>query len=260
MFMIDLHLDSAKLMRFAHMQGHPLSSDGDFGYAAHAWLAAALGDLAPRPFRLFERRDGLHLLGYAMHDAGELRNHAQIFAEPIALQVCEWSSAAAKSMPETWIRGQRLGFEIRACPVSRRERERDVYLAALDRAKTNHTSLPIREEVYFNWLVQKMRAATQSGGDFLDVAAKSHMPTVEFLPGWVSVVGFRRVKVLRRNKGKTNSSKKTIERPDVIFSGELIVRHPDEFSFLLNRGVGRHRAFGFGMLLLRPPGMAAFRR
>jgi len=31
------------------------------------------------------------------------------------------------------------------------------------------------------------------------------------------------------------------------------VRDPTGFAALLARGVGRHRAFGFGMLLLRPP-------
>lgn len=55
MYMIDLPLDPAALARFAWRHGHgggraPL--DEDFGYAAHAWLAAALGEQAPRPFRL----------------------------------------------------------------------------------------------------------------------------------------------------------------------------------------------------------------
>ena len=34
--------------------------------------------------------------------------------------------------------------------------------------------------------------------------------------------------------------------------GTLTVGDPDAFSRLLARGIGRHRAFGFGMLLLRP--------
>ena len=41
-------------------------------------------------------------------------------------------------------------------------------------------------------------------------------------------------------------------RPDVTFRGTLQVTDPDRFHALLARGVGRHRAFGFGMLLLRP--------
>lgn len=40
--------------------------------------------------------------------------------------------------------------------------------------------------------------------------------------------------------------------PDALFSGVLRVADPDAFAALLARGVGRHRAFGYGMLLLRP--------
>jgi len=253
MFMIDMHLDSAKLMRFAHMQGHPLTPDEDFGYATHAWLAASLGDLAPQPFRLIERPDGLHLLGYAQHDAGELCEHAQTFAEPIATNVCNWSSVASKLMPAGWKTGVRLGFETRVCPVSRRIRERDVFLSALERAKENGVAPPNREKVYLDWLVQRMRAAKKPGGSFLDVMGQTHPPVVELSPKRLAIVGFRRLKVLRRCKVKGHSKQRGIERPDVIFSGELVVRRPKEFGELLKRGIGRHRAFGFGMLLLRPP-------
>ena len=254
MFMLDMHLDSAKLMRFSHMHGHPLSPDEDFGYAVHAWLAAALGGLAPQPFRLFERSDGLHLLGYAQHSAHELCDHVQTFSEPMAAEVCRWASVASKSMPDTWAKGRRVGFEVRACPVSRKERERDVFLSALDRAKASGAYLPSREIVYLDWLVQRMRAATESGGDFVDVRGEGHAPVVEFLPEHISIVGFRRVKVLRHGRSRNPSNKHGIERPDVIFSGELIIRNSQEFGGLLKRGIGRHRAFGFGMLFLRPPG------
>ncbi|MEE8524028.1 MAG: type I-E CRISPR-associated protein Cas6/Cse3/CasE [Thermoanaerobaculia bacterium] len=47
------------------------------------------------------------------------------------------------------------------------------------------------------------------------------------------------------------------ERPDALLTGTLEVTDPDAFATLLARGVGRHRAFGFGMLLLRPPGSGA---
>lgn len=253
-FMTEMHLDPAKLMRFVHMQGLPLSSDGDFGYAAHAWLTAAFGGLAPKPFRLFERRSGLRLLGYSRHDGEEMHRHAQTYAEPIASEVCSWNTLAAKPMPEVWGTGRRLGFELRACPITRRERERDVFLAALERAKARGETPPSRETVYMKWLFQTMKAATEPGGDFVEQTGKPCEPTLEILPNRLSIIGFRRVKVLRRGKGTGAGAKKAIERPEVIFSGELVIRRPEKFSELLSRGVGRHRAFGFGMLLLRPSG------
>ncbi|GHE81823.1 hypothetical protein GCM10019059_44550 [Camelimonas fluminis] len=44
-----------------------------------------------------------------------------------------------------------------------------------------------------------------------------------------------------------------IEGPDATFHGSLVVTDPEAFTILLARGVGRHRAYGYGMLLLRPP-------
>lgn len=32
------------------------------------------------------------------------------------------------------------------------------------------------------------------------------------------------------------------------------IKDPASFDALLRRGIGRHRAFGFGMMLLSPPG------
>jgi len=42
--------------------------------------------------------------------------------------------------------------------------------------------------------------------------------------------------------------------PDAVFKGVLQIHDADAFNRLLRRGIGRHRAFGFGMLLLKPAG------
>jgi CRISPR system Cascade subunit CasE len=44
----------------------------------------------------------------------------------------------------------------------------------------------------------------------------------------------------------------TITGPDAVFKGEIQVTDGEAFARLVTRGVGRHRAFGFGMLLLKP--------
>jgi len=237
MFMIDLPLYAARLTRFAHRQGHGQLADDDFGYVAHAWLAATLGELAPKPFRVLENRQGLRMLGYASHPIDALREHAQTFAEPDALNVCEWSAAAGKSMPADWKTGRRLGFEVRACPVSRAERERDVYLVAVSRAQEAGTEPPSRPQVYSDWFVRQLAKE----------GAAQATPTA------VDVVGFQRVRSQRLSHASEGTKRRTIERPDALFEGELTIENPDAFARLLARGVGRHRAFGFGMLLLRPP-------
>lgn len=237
MHMVDLPLDAARLTRFAWNRGHGKSADDDFGYAAHAWLSAVFGEHAPRPFRLNERRDGLRLLGYTSVPIETLREHAETFAEPEAMAVCDWRHGAGKAMPKEWRAGRRLGFELRACPVSRGERERDVFLVAVDRGKAASQEIPSRQEVYGDWLFRQFDR---------DAAA-----VVE--PGTIRLIGFRRLRVARRRHGGVDNGRhRSLERPDALFSGELAVSEPRAFNRLLERGIGRHRAFGFGMLLLRP--------
>lgn len=45
-----------------------------------------------------------------------------------------------------------------------------------------------------------------------------------------------------------------IDGPDALLRGCLRVLEPDAFAHLVARGVGRHRSFGFGMLLLSRAG------
>lgn len=239
MYMIDLPLDAAKLMRFAWGQGHGRTADEDFGYAAHAWLAATLGESSPKPFRLLENRHGLRLLGYTSAPLATLAEQAHTYAAPTALAVCDWSSAADKAMPTEWSTGRRLGFEVRVCPISRSERERDIFLVAISRAEAADSAPPSRPQVYADWLARQLTS--------------NHAATVE--TDAMQLIGFRRVHGQRNARVGSDVKQMRVERPDALFSGELTVRDADAFTRLLARGIGRHRAFGFGMLLLRPPSM-----
>lgn len=241
MYMIDLPLNAAKLTRFAWRQGHGRTVDEDFGYATHAWCAATFGEIGPKPFRLLESRQGLRLLGYTSSPLQALLEHARTFAEPNAIAVCDWSAAAAKEMPADWKTGRRLGFEVRACPVSRAERERDVFLVAISRADAAGKEAPSRPHVYEEWISQQF---------LTNGAAEIDTDTLQ-------LIGFRRVRGQRKTHANDGPKQRGVERPDALFSGELIIRSPHAFSQLLARGIGRHRAFGFGMLLLRPPSFGA---
>ena len=46
---------------------------------------------------------------------------------------------------------------------------------------------------------------------------------------------------------------KVVQRPQALFAAEAIVQDSQRFATLLARGIGRHRAFGFGMVLISPP-------
>jgi CRISPR system Cascade subunit CasE len=237
MHMIDLRLKPDRLVAHAQMHGHSRAQDEDLGYAVHSWLQAALGELAPCTFRLIEQRNGaLRLLGYGRADAETLRTHAWQFAPPLAVEVCDWTSAASKQLGDiAWHRGQTLGFEVRACPVVRgKQGERDAFLAQLpagDEPTPNG-----RAEVYREWLRSKLDGIARLDDEAFNLKA------------------FRLVSTWRQSRaaGERNRSGRRIMRPDAVLSGRLIVQEPDAFSSMLHKGIGRHRAFGFGMLLLRP--------
>ncbi|MEK0082421.1 type I-E CRISPR-associated protein Cas6/Cse3/CasE [Benzoatithermus flavus] len=215
--------------------------DGDLGYTLHALLTAAFGELAPKPFRLQERRSGgeATLYAYGSRPEAQLLEQARSFAEPDVFTALGLDRLRAKPMPERFTAGRRLGFEVRVRPVRRRDRaenaggvrERDVFLIACDRA--GEGAVVRRDAVYGAWLGERLAEA----------GARLTMP--------VRLDAFRRTRVARKDATRRL---RWIEGPDAVLSGELEVTDPDRFAALLARGVGRHRAFGFGMLLLRPPG------
>lgn len=235
MHMIELWLRSDRLVGHAQAQGHNQPHDEDLGYATHAWLRATLGDLAPSSFRLLEARDGrVRLLGYAPADAASLREHAETFASPGAVEVCNWSEVSSKGMHDIpWRAGQRLGFEVRVCPVVRSDHgERDAFLASLPTLGADAEKR--RGEVYCNWLCRQF-------GTGATVAADE-----------VRMKAFRLVSTWRRAHRSEPGRGRRVVRPDALMTGRCSVAEPEAFRRLLARGIGRHRAFGFGMLLVRP--------
>ncbi len=226
-----------RFLRGQRLPPHPV----DDGYGVHCLLGRLFGEHAPKPFSVERQgRGSLRVLGYADRPAEELKTHAERFADPEAWEAVDWHGLASKPMPVTWPRGAVFGFETRVCPVVRGPRhgpcrkgaEVDVFLA---RAWAAPEAPVEREAVYRDWLAD---ALARSGGARL---------------GHARMISFRRVRLVRRNRARKASA---VERPDVRFRGTLAVADPERFQTLLRRGVGRHRSFGFGMLLLRPSGTA----
>ena len=235
--MLQMQPDVAATMRWANTQGLLARGADDLGYIWHALLAAVFGPLAPKPFAVVEQQHRAPtLLGYGCHDAAALREQAALFALPDAASSLGTASIASKVMPERFGNGQRLGFRVRVRPVVRTDRggdrsavrERDAYLHAIGGQPAE--AWPDRGIVYRDWLAGHL---AHGGG------------AVETL----LLEAVRRTDVMRRGQDR---GLRSFNGPDVTASGVLRVSDPAAFSALLERGVGRHRAFGFGMLLLRP--------
>jgi CRISPR system Cascade subunit CasE len=234
LYMVELRLEPSALIRFANDQGINPHKDEDLGYAAHAWLMAMFGQDAPKPFRLLHDKLGRkppRLLGFTRKPGAELAQRAQSFALPSALQACPLDSGfASKPMPDHWQAGRRLGFEVLACPVSRLgQREEDVYVRHLRETEGQEQERQSREALYLQWLVRQL-------GD----AARLEDFTID---------GFANVRQLRKAEGE---GRRDFQRPQALLGGVLQVQDGEAFNTLLARGIGRHRAFGYGMLLLKP--------
>ena len=68
----------------------------------------------------------------------------------------------------------------------------------------------------------------------------------------VQLSAFARSKSVRRTQANADQGRKghASDGPDATLKGSLRITDPTAFAHLVARGVGRHRAFGFGMLLL----------
>lgn len=241
--MLRLEMDARRLVSYGG-GGLPPGHD-DLAFIAHRLLSSLFGERTVQPFRLLaDQHRKVILLGYTTSTVEALRIHAQEFADPLAHASVAWPVFAAKEMPDQWESGRRLGFEVRLCPVVRLASARTVDWKGEERTlpagaeidafihsrHLNGDPQASRDSVYRAWLQQRLGKAA----DLLEVRLRS----------------FRRLRLVRRTHLPTRTSH-LLERPDTLLAGTLSVGDPDAFHRLLVHGVGRHRAYGFGMVLLR---------
>lgn len=230
-------------------------SDDDAGYALHAALAARFGDAAPRPFRyLPDHARGPHLLGY--HGDATALTDASALPPADALLADLFTAPQIQAMPEMWREGARYGFDMRVRPVvrfgksiraaradradawQRQAAEIDAYVRACERvfAEGGDPKTVDREAVYIQWLAKRLEGAAT-----LDDA---------------TLRMFQRSRTRRSTHDAKRARTHAVEGPDAVMTGTLTVADPQCFAKLLAGGVGRHAAFGYGMVLLSPPGRA----
>ena len=263
--MVHVPLDLTAFNRWADTRGLIRRGTFDAGFALHVLLSGMFGPRALQPFRLFapERRRLGSLYAYSQVDADSLRGTAGTVAPPECLAALDPAKLRSKAMPEALEPGQRLGFDIRVRPVRRLRRsiqdpqsgevvsrgaEWDVFrIAAIqgcpdgwtaESGGTPHEPRSVRgqrSEFYCEWFAERLGDAA----------------TLE--PGNCRLASFERSRIVRGGGPGP-------EGPDATLHGTLTVGVPDSFRRLLRNGIGRHKAYGYGMLLLRPPGTPRSKR
>ena len=230
--------DLALLFQWAQATGQAALRD-DPGYALHAAARAALGEFAPKPFVLVQRPQAPALfVGYTAADPADLERAAAFSTvDPLATHALGLASLQARALPSDWCVGERLRFEVRAAPVVRSRAQPGGGYPEIDAAHHPSFGGPgiDREAAYVSWLTRELARDDAAGLQSAGLQAFSLQTTARR--------AFQADGPRRTQRGLL---------PDVTLRGLLEVRDPAAFQRLLARGVGRHRAFGFGCLLLAP--------
>jgi CRISPR system Cascade subunit CasE len=223
-------------------QGREQNASFDEGQALHHLLSETFGKAVLQPFRLFPAPGQKNANLYAYSSAGkeELLDTLQACAMPETLDVCDTARLEVKPMPDNWREGRRLGFETRVRPMRRLDKpcgpfsegaEVDAFLVRAMREfpegrPENEDEQLRREAVYKEWLAERFGEAAT-----IDVA-----------------------RLTRFVRHRASRKGRALEGPDATFEGDLTIGSPTAFIKKLAHGIGRHTAYGFGMVLIRPRG------
>ena len=230
LYLNELDIDLGRVVHPKHR-----GTSDDIGYFLHGWLAGVFGPKVLQPFRLMDGPRGARILGYSTLDATALMERADQFAQPEARQGVR--ALRSKPMPSSWRAGQRVGFTVRAVPVVRHRPpghaskngiELDVFLK-----RRRSEAYVTREQAYSEWVAGQLE---RRGGVTLDQFTLDQ---------------HRLVRLVRPDHGK--GIRKPVPLSEMQATGSFVVTNETDMNALLTSGIGRHRAFGFGMLLLRPP-------
>ena len=256
-YMIHIPLDMRAFNRWAGQRGLIRQGVFDEGYALHILLTGMFGPAVLRPFRLFasERRRNASLYAYTDADETALQSTANLVATPDCLDALNPKRIRSKLMHTEFTAGQRLGFDLRIRPVRRLQTEIhdqksgktigkgaeiDAFLVHVirhfpdgwaDEAANARAAGETREMVYTEWLAERFDGVAVIEKETCRIAA------------------FKRSRSLRGDGFSP-------EGPDVTFHGVLTIANPHGFALRIRNGIGRHKAYGYGMLLLRAPGTA----
>ncbi len=258
--LVRLPIDLRQLWQVDAQRGWSGDRSPDEGRALHHALCETFGAGVLQPFRLqvATQNGAAFVYAYTAQSADDLREAAALcgpeFDRLFALDRLE-----AKDFPTTFPQGKRLGFDVLVRAVRRTKLDSDRAGRRGERkGKTREMDAFVHEAFSRFPEGQQQRGSDRSGGESMAAAGRTReavyrdwlaerlLPAASFCdPGRVRLARFQRT---RRARGGAET-----EGPDAVLQGDLIVQDTQAFAQLIRHGVGRHKAYGYGMLLLRPP-------
>ncbi len=248
---LALYADDRGWTRRKRADGHEADASFDAGRALHHVLDETFGPSALKPFRLMVSRDRDRgsVYAYSAHTKAELLAVARETSMPEVASILDLDRLEDKVLPLSWMVGRRLGFDVLVRPTVRLHSEltnprkgQKAYVAGAEinayvaEAGRSHpgdappSGMAVagrsREAVYRDWLAARMA------------------PAALLVEDRTTMVAYERQRLARAGNA--------LDGPVATFHGELTVADASQFTSLLARGIGRHRSFGFGMLLLKP--------
>jgi CRISPR system Cascade subunit CasE len=186
---------------------------------------------ALRPWAIHAQRGPMiTIIGYSQNDAGELNKRRALALPSVQAAVGEAIAVPLPSLSVT----DRYRFSVRLVPTiritkaeGRRYGERDAFLVKADSAGKD-AGLN-RDDVYRDYLAERLRGASIEASRLVQFRLRRLM----------------RPKLDRSVSGRT--------MPEAVIEGQLRVDDPTRLAEAISAGVGRQRAYGFGMLRLQPP-------
>jgi CRISPR system Cascade subunit CasE len=197
----------------------------------HFLLDSTFGPSALKPYRAYPTGgDTFQVLAYTTSDQETLKATSQLIACPDSLEVVDMGSMRTKVMPE-FTEGQEIGFDLKTVPVRRVQKniemdayDLDVRNGVYDR--NAETAVEDRVESYMTWLEHRLQKAADVDRERTCIELKGKVPR-------------QRSKICYRH--------------EIQITGNLIVKDPTLMGECLASGVGRHKSYGYGMIILRAP-------
>lgn len=237
--MIRMPVDVRALRIYATMTR---TGDDDGCYALHHAMRKRWGDSAPQPFHAVLSGPEPHVVGY-MEDPSSLK---VVGDDPHLRAVFpDGMESRAIALPEN--AGGTYSFRVRTRPLIRYGKR----IADIIEKETGRRPFPEM------CAVQATRLRT--GGD-VDAAQVCRDWLARRLEGAASLATFSLLDyvaqpVLRSTHGPAGP--KTFPGSTAVMTGTMVVEDPAAFAALLAKGVGRHAAFGYGLMLIAPAAVPA---